>query len=91
MWIEFDVQCGDSMARVEAYAWPEVPAKRSGHPDNWEPPEPGGVDVERVFWTDAEGDGDERELKGAELARWNQVWDEAVYAAAMAALNERDV
>ena len=38
-------------AEIECEVWPDVPMRRTGHPDTWEPAEPGEVVVhEATVW-----------------------------------------
>lgn len=69
---EYLTDAGD---REVATVWATVrlgaPARRSGHPDTWEPPEPHEVVVDRVdVWSDATED--ERQLGAVELEEWER-------------------
>jgi hypothetical protein len=80
--VEFTIGLdSDRWAEVEAEVWPDVPERRSGHPDTWEPAEPGDVVVHSVvLWHDEHDE--QRLLQGRELDAWSRGREVAIEDAA---------
>lgn len=71
MWsdVELEIEIDEHRwAVVDVLVVPEQPARRSGHPDTWEPAEPDDVSVERVTLHCETGEA--LELSGAALDAW---------------------